>query len=452
MSDAPIEAEAWDALQRHVIAPITSRCIDQAYGGFLADFDERWRAAGPQDKSLEHVARTTMAFAKIDRAMPGQGFEQHVRQGCKFLQQAMWDDRYGGFFARVDRSGKPLWEGLKHPHAVTYVAQAFIMAGPHLSPGEGPMWADRALTWLEEVARDPADGGYWGSYRRDNQRYGDGERLPTPDGRDIFGLAPGFKEINTQGDAIELLTELVERGGEERWAARLTAMVELVANQLVQPSGVLPYRYLSDWRPVPDLARVGYQFMMARHFLAAAAVTPLATALARARDLVDFCLASARHPAGGYCFAVTADGRAWPATGASSDLRQWWVQIEAVHTFHLLANHVAVELAARDRYRQARDEQWAFVRNVLFDKRHGGIHEYPPNPPLRWPRRLERRLRRMSPPIGPAKTHCWKDISHEVGTFLELAKNRHGCDLNSRRQIEAPGQWVESPDRPRSLK
>jgi mannose/cellobiose epimerase-like protein (N-acyl-D-glucosamine 2-epimerase family) len=423
MMDTPIAEQAWDALRRHVLAPLLPRSIDQEYGGFLVDFDDRWRPAGPQDKSLEHAARTTIAFAQIDRAMPGQGYERYVRHGCAFLQQAMWDGAHGGFFARVDRSGKPLWDGLKHPHAVTYVVRAFLLAEPHLPPGEGLVWAERALAWLDDVAWDRAHGGYWGSYRCDNERYADGARLPTPDGRDIFGLVPGFKEINTQGDAIELLTSFAERDPGGRCAERLVAMVERVAG-LIQPNGVMPYRYLPDWRPAPDLARVGYQFMMARHFIAAAAMTPMPAAVARAAELVDFCLATARHPAGGFCFAVTADGRAWPATGPSSDLRQWWVQIEAVYTLHVLAQDEAVEPTARTRYRAARDAQWAFVRDTLFDAQHGGIRELPREPEPRWPRRLERWLRGLPPPALPLKSHCWKDVSHEVGTFLALAADR----------------------------
>ena len=155
---------------------------------------------------------------------------------------------------RVDRSGRPKWDGLKHPHAVTYAGLAFLLAEPHLPPGESGAWAKRALggsTNLQTLVLG-------GSFRRNNERYNDSARLPTPDGRDIMELVPGFKEINTQGDAIALLTCFAERDSGRRHVQRLAAMVDLVANRLVQPNGVLPCRYLSDWRPVPDLARVGY--------------------------------------------------------------------------------------------------------------------------------------------------------------------------------------------------
>ncbi len=132
-------------------------------------------------------SRTTIAFALVDRAMPGEGCDRLVRHGCAFLQGALWDAAHGGFFAQVDRGGRPCWEGLKHPHAVTYAAQAFLLAEPYLPPGEGRLWAAAPwhgwMTW-RGIRRY---GGYWGSFRRNNERYPDGARLPTPDGRDVLG-------------------------------------------------------------------------------------------------------------------------------------------------------------------------------------------------------------------------------------------------------------------------
>jgi cellobiose epimerase len=417
-----IADEAREALRRHVLEPLLPRCADREYGGFLVDFDDRWRPVGPHDKSLEHAARTTIAFAILERAFPGEGCEEMVRRGCAFLQEAMWDREYGGFYARVDRRGRPLWNGLKHPHAVNYCARAFRMAEPYLAAGDGELWVGRALAWLDDVAWDARHGGYWGAFRRDNQRYADGTRLPTPDGRDIFGLSTGFKEINTQGDAIEMLCLLLERAPEPRHASRLESLIDLVTGRLIDADGVMPYAYRPDWRPVPDLLRVGYQFMMARHLAAVRAdSTRTAALVARSRQLVDFCMAAARHPAGGFCFAVTAGGRSWPATGPASDLRQWWVQLEAIYTLHVLAQHESIEPDARARYRAERDAQWAFVTGAYFDERHRGLRELPPGaPPPRWRAALRRLARRPAAAL-PLKSHPWKDASHEAATFAALA-------------------------------
>jgi mannobiose 2-epimerase len=415
--------QAANALRRHVLQPLLERCVDETYGGFLVDFDERWEPVGPHDKSLEHATRTTISFALLDRAMPGEGCDRLVRHGCAFLKEVMWDREHGGFYARVDRSGQPLWDGLKHPHATNYAARAFQMSEPYLPPGEGEAWAERALTWLDDVAWDESYGGYWGSYRRDNELYPAGSRLPTPDGRDIFGLPAGFKEINTLGDAIEMLTSLLERGSGSRSADRLTWMVDLVCDRLIDPDGLLPYSYRRDWRPAPDLLRVGYQFMMARHLATVPSSSrPIERLIRQCCQLVDFCLTSARHPRGGFCFAVSAHGRSWPATGPATDVRQWWVQFEAAYTLHFLGRHTSVEPERRTRYRAAFEEQWTFVRTHFFDARHGGVREEPEVASA--PRRFKAPRRRSAPDARetiPLKSHPWKDASHEVGTLLEIA-------------------------------
>src|SRR5579863_808984 len=133
--------QARAALRAHVLEPLLARCVDQEYGGFLVDFDERWHPAGPHNKTLEHASRSTIAFALMDQAMPGQGCDRLVRHGCAFLQSAMWDSEHGGFFASVDRGGRPCWDGMKHPHAATYAARAFLLAAQYLPQGEGRLWA-----------------------------------------------------------------------------------------------------------------------------------------------------------------------------------------------------------------------------------------------------------------------------------------------------------------------
>lgn len=418
-----IAEQAKAALRRHVLEPLLTRCVDKEHGGFLVDFDERWRSAGPHEKSLEHAARTTMAFTLLDRVMPGEGCDRLARHGCAFLQEVMWDAQHGGFFARVDRTGQPLFDGLKHPHAVTYAARAFKLAEHLLPAGEGERWASRSLGWLDDVAWDRRDGGYWGSYRRDNEPYAAGTPLPTSDGRDTLGFSPGFKELNTQCDAMEMLILFVKRGHPGNCADRLSWLIELMTDRLVDRYGILSYVYRRDWQPVPDLVRVGFPFVMARNLaLAPGSPDRGGKSIAVSRRLVEFCLNFARHPEGGFCFAVSAAGRSWPGAGPSSDLRQWWVQLEALHTLHILSRHDAVDRQSRAKYRQACEEQWTFVVNRFFDDRYGGVRELPLDAgPRRWTDSVPRWLFQRPPSPVPLKTHPWKDPLHEVGTLLALA-------------------------------
>ena len=416
-----IAEEARDALRRHVLEPLVPRCMDAEYGGFLVDFDQRWQPVGPHEKTLEHASRTTLSFAQLEAAMPGEGCDRLVRHGCAFLQAAMWDAANGGFFARVDRSGRPCWDGLKHPHAVTYAALAFLLAEPYLPPGEGRLWACRAQQWLDEVAWDPMHGGYWGSYRRDNERYLDDAHLPTPHGLDVLGLPLGVKESNTLGDAIDTLTILVAHGMGEPCRTRLVWLVNLVADRLSASTKALPYQYRRDWQPVSGVVHLGLQFQMVHRLLSTAAVLGEPRLLATSRDLANYCLERGRHPRGGFCFAVSGDGQARQATGMSNDVRHWWVQFEAVRLLHALAINGGIDRDARDGYRRARDQQWVFVRERFFDQRYGGIREFPEEPGTRWYNIWRQWLRppRAIPP-RLLKTHGWKDPFHEIGAFLAL--------------------------------
>jgi len=417
VSLGPMADQARDVLRRHVMEPLASCCVDEEYGGFLVDFDERWRPVGPHDKSLEHAARSTIVFALLDRVMPNEGCDRLALHGCEFLRQTMWDGDHGGFFARVDRQGRARWDGLKHPHAVTYAVEAFHLCRDLLPPGIGERWVENGLRWLDEVAWDPVHGGYWGSYRADNSPYLEGDHLPSPDGRDPLGWSLGFKEINTQSDALEMLTLLAADKAGARCVPRLEWMTALVKDRLTDTYGVLPYAYRRDWRPAPCMVRVGCQFQTSRRLLSIALGAEIEPELvATAIRLVDFCLASARHPAGGFSFAVTADGRRWPDVGPESDVRQWWVQFEAINALHRLAQHELVALQMQAGYLRACNQLWSFVRANYFDEAHGGMRGEPSAARrTSWSRHMSRRG-----PAGPAKTHAWKDAYHETATLVAL--------------------------------
>ena len=210
---------------------------------------------------------------------------------------------------------------------------------------------------------------------------------------------------------------------EKRCAERLAELIDLVVNRLVDANGVMPYLWWPDWRPAPDLVRVGYQIATGRRVLEATRrMEGAGAAIATSRKLVDFCMASGRHPSEGFCYAVTADGRSWPATSPSTDQRQWWVQFEGLHALHLLAGLQSVEPEGRAEYLRARDRQWNFVRETYFDRRYQGIRELPLE---RAPSRsiISKWLTPQSKLTSARKTHCWKDPLHEVQTLLALGAN-----------------------------
>lgn len=308
---------------------------------------------------------------------------------------------------------------------MTYAGSAFLLAEPYLDPSEGLAWAKRALGWLEDVAWDRDHGGYWGSYHRDNERYPVGARLLTADRRDILGSTPGFKEVNTLSDAIEMLRLFAESDAEKRCAERLAELIDLLVDRLVDANGVMPYLWWPDWRPAPDLVRVGYKFATARRMLEAArrmegAGAAIATAASSlifvwrlpgihreasatpSRQMAALGLQQVRRP-------ISGNG------GFSSRLYApciWW------QAFSPSNRRVVPSIGRRA------TNNGTSCASPFFDRRYQGIRELPLE--LEWtPWRpiISIWLTQKSKLTSVRKTHCRKDPLHEVETLLALSAN-----------------------------
>jgi mannose/cellobiose epimerase-like protein (N-acyl-D-glucosamine 2-epimerase family) len=400
----PLPPAEVSAVLDRCVQPVVERLVDERHGGFLVDLDHRLRPTGPHRKTIEHVSRTTLALGRLHAARPDGGYGPLLRHGCRYLIDVMWDHEHGGFYAAVERDGAPCWEGLKHPHGPTYVARAFVLAADVLAPGEAFEWARRSQAWLDDVAWDPVHGGYRGTFRRDGEPYEPGDRVPTDDGMDPIGMPVGHVEVNTIGDAIGTLVDLVPLGLGD--AGRLAELVDLTL-RAVQPPGLLPYLFRPDWTVAPMPARLGHQFQVVRRLVAAGDVLDDGgRATAAAVRLATFALDACRHPGGGYPFEVGPMGWVWSYAGSASDRREWWVQLEAIDAAHVAARRVGDE-DERARLLAEGAALWRWFVARYVDTERGGLRAEPA------PGRRRRDDR-------APKAHRWKDISHETAVLLDL--------------------------------
>lgn len=427
-----IEDAAAELLFDLVLNPYVERCLDSQYGGFLVDFDALGQPDGAHHKTLEHAARTTLAFGQLCRARPTAGYERYFESGLRFLRECMWDSKHGGFFAIVERDGTPLWNGLKHPHGVTYALRSIALAGSLLGSREADRWLSEGLDWMNTVSWNPVHGGYTGTYRRDNTPYAPDERVPTDFGDDPLGLPVGMLEMNTQGDAIHMLHDALVFGDVSAVRATLLTLVDRVAAS-VQPNGALPFLLLPNWTPTPTPGRTGHQFQLVRRLVDAG------RALERAEETWELALRltlhglrRCRHPVGGFPLEMSSVGHMWSTLGSSADARQWWVQLEALDAFSLMASHpmtpddLAAELLG------ARDAQWSYFQSNFVDREYGGTFELAMpgdrssvsegRARTSVPKRFARRSTPTPGQRQTAKLHGWKDISHEVAVLLDLAQ------------------------------
>lgn len=392
-------------LHRHVIDPWFPRSLDLRHGGFLCDFDHRWRPAGRHDKQLEFQTRQTWAAAELLAVAPGDArLLQAAAHGFDCLQNMMWDHVHGGWFARVSRDGAPLDGGAKHVHGMAYAISACIAVHKAIGTPGALELAGAGFAWMDAHAHDGEHGGYFGPMRREGAILLEPPEGDNPARLDPLGNPYGLKEANIHSDLIDTLALLAKAVPGPLVEARLDELIAIVGQRMTDPSGVMSFLFRPDWTIVPHLVRYGFPLQTAGRLLALPALAGREDLIALAERLVRAALRHGwddRH--GGFFFAGPS---APPFTLDGADLvirsKHWWVQLEGLKAFAALARHAPEP----EPYLRLFTAQRLYIERALVDRRHGGVH---PSDPTALPRRARNRL---------AKGNAWKDCSHEARAFL----------------------------------
>jgi mannobiose 2-epimerase len=389
------------------------RGLDTEYGGFLCDFDRRWRSIGPHDKQLEFQARQTLLAAELLRRYPTAGhLRAAVDHGLGFLRDVLWDREHGGWFHRLARDGRPLAEGTKHVHGLAYGIRACVAVYEATGEAGALQLARTAFAWLDRSGHDARHGGYFGMLRRDGAAVHSEAESPLPGPTDALGNHLGLKDANVHTDVLQALAALHGVDGDPSVRARLIEVAEVIVDRLTMPSGALAFYTQADWTPVPYPVRLGYSFQAASRLLASRAVIGAhRDSVGVARRLMGFAIEfGLDHQQGGFYTALPA---VHPFSVEGSDLvvrgKVWWVQLEALRA--LLALAAAVE----GPYLRHFARQWRYVRHNLLDDEYGGF--YPAGLDT-----LPRSWRALGPRFAPValtrKGSPWQDGSHQGCALL----------------------------------
>ncbi|HYC57697.1 MAG TPA: AGE family epimerase/isomerase [Candidatus Binatia bacterium] len=412
----PTQIEA--ILRRHVIDVWFPRCLDERHGGFLCDFDRRWRSCGPHDKFLEFQARQTMFAAEAVLAFPADdGMRAAMRCGFACLRDVLWDAQDGGWFHRCDRAGTPIQQHTKHVHGMAYAMQA--CAAVYRAGGDAsalPL-AQQAFDWLDHTAHDSADGGYRQFFTRDGKAI-DAPRVGVWNAPcDPIETPLGCKDANTHSDLLEALTALYAVWPDARVRERLVELTTLCTGRMVGADGAMHFYFSRDWKPVPHLQRYGTALQTATRLMAVTSVLGSKSAAECAeRILAHSCRYGRDAVSGG--FVMAGPGSAplvLQGQPLSVRIKPWWVQIEGLRAllhFTYAPTHApadptghAAELAAA----------WRFVERNMIDERYGGVYSNGRDALPWWRQRPG-----MPLPQGlSAKGHVWKDASHEGRLLLQ---------------------------------
>lgn len=401
------------ALRRHVMQAWFPRCVDHEQGGYLCDFDWQWRAEGSQMRMLEFQARQARAAARLALAFPAEAeWAEYAGHGFRYLRDVMWDGQGGGgWFWLVDRVGRPAAGATKHAHAGAYAVQACALVYAATGDPSAKRLAEQGLGWFERHARDKVHGGFHSWFLRDGTVISRAEQVPRGVAAiDPLGHAIGLKSTNVQGDWFEALLELREVGIAPSVGERLAELARIYLDHLSSPSGTVRAISAADWSPQQVPRQFGFSFQAVHRMLAAAEYFPDLPLVERAVAILADAVRKAGHPDGGFRLEEPTGGwRRFHPAQYGARARRWWIQFEALRALTAVA---AIPGPEQDRMARQRDLQWQFMRDHLFDERHGGIHEIVPTDVPPWARRW-----------GPVaregkKGHRWKDASHETDAMV----------------------------------
>ena len=157
-----------EAELRRLLAVWFPRSVDRDNGGFLCDFDYRWKPSGSQCKMLEYQARQTLAAARgAAHSSDLNSLRAIATHGFRYLRDTMWDRSWGGWYRLLDQNGNPQELATKHGHGSSYAISACVACYELTDNPECLELAKLAFSWLEEKAHDAQHGGYFVFYQRD---------------------------------------------------------------------------------------------------------------------------------------------------------------------------------------------------------------------------------------------------------------------------------------------
>ena len=399
-------------LRQHVIKPWFPLCIDHERGGFLCDFDARWRADGPQNRMLEFQARQTRTAARLGTAYPSEPtWSEIALHGLAYLRDVMSDKEYGGWYWMLDSSGTPLADRTKHAHSTAYVLAAAIDVFRLTGHADAREMALAAFDWLEKSVHDAELGGYLGWTGREGLPISDRSKSGEP-----LGHTAGLKDSNVHSDLLEAFTMLYEVLPRPLVRERLAEVYQILTTCFSTSAGAMHYLTYPDLTPVPGIERFGYPLQTAFRLPPAAMVIgiPVDEAVAAARRLVDHATAQAWDSERGGVIEAGPGAAPYVLSGTSLrvTLRPWWVQTEALKSYLLLG------LAdPSSEYRDLFVRELEVVDREFIERRFGG-----------WLTVARADMRGLGKRLGRGirKGDIWKDASHETDFYLSSIRMLRG--------------------------
>ncbi len=355
------------------------RCIDSTMGGFFSDLDARWRVRGSQQKMIVTQARHVWSIANAVRSgVQDSSLLSAAAHGVRWLQHAMWDKDFGGFYDLVERDGTPVPEEgglIKRAYGNAFAIYGLAAYTRATGDRTSLALAQEAFRWLEWHSYDRRFGGYFQFMRRDG----------TPLREGYGGVPP--KDQNSSIHLLESFTELYRVWPNDTLRVRLASLFRIVRDTITTDRGTMVLFFREDWTPASprdsvsgvealngELHQVSFGHDIETAYLLLEASEALGYAgdsltLQVARRMVGQTLRFGWDERRGGFF----DGGYYPPGADHPEIirhtKEWWAQAEALNALLMMADLFP---SAPEEYYRHFCLQWHYCKTYLLDPDNGG--------------------------------------------------------------------------------
>jgi mannobiose 2-epimerase len=235
-------AQTEDYLRNHLLPFWIQRAAEPVWGGFQTNYDRHGRRTGVTEKTLLCQGRCLVTLAHAVRlGWDWPGWEQMLRQGTEFLEQAFRDTEHDGYVWITEADGA--W---KDTRKVMYGHSFLIYAYSELALTTGrPEYRERACHLFDLVLARAADLRYGGCFEHFSRDW-------TLDIVRADGIA--HKSLDVHMHLLEAFTTLTELTAAPRHRQALEAVTDLIFTRMVDPlTGTGMSMFAPDWTPIPNL-------------------------------------------------------------------------------------------------------------------------------------------------------------------------------------------------------
>lgn len=355
---------------------------DKKDGGYFSDMTRDWKLKGKQNKYIVTQARNVWVLSKTSTMFPKrkESYHKMAAHGVSFLENKMWDHKYGGFYSLVDRKGNVIrqknnpWTGIKTLYGNVFAIYGLTEYYTVFHDKSALKFAIKTFRWLDNHAYDPQYGGFFEHLRRDGKPYV----------KKFGGQLP--KGQNSSIHTLEALTSLYRAWPNDTLRTRLKQLLFLIRDKMTYRHHYLNLFFHRDWKPLnmrdslkngnlkyfpDDYISFGHNVETAYLMLDAAKAlhfNPKVT-LMDGKSMVDYAIKNGWDKKLGGMFDGGFNRTPNGPVSIVRPTKIWWTQAEVLNSFLLMAKYFPKD---KRHYYQLFLKQWKYIQTYLIDHKYGG--------------------------------------------------------------------------------